>query len=346
MSVGNKSNKHLVQTMVSAQPNLDGSVRKRIISELASSEMTYGQTLVTLKEVFMDPLHSRGVNILTDDEKAFLNLDVLDYLIKLNETVLGIVMPVVDNWSDDSSLGTVFQDEFFFCLRMYKPFVISYKNRMDRVAMLRIKNERFAKFLEESEMDHRCDGQKFDSMLTEPVQRVMRYKLFVERNLKVLKEQPPGHMDIPLSQGAMERLVSFEREINDACWEIESKEAARIIRCRMPKNVQAIAGLYQLYRGLVTVESKKGPAESREIFLFSQCLVICKPVSDSKSSISVKQYFPLQTLVKVSASLGVKDVRVSLLGTSSNSAFEMNFSNISSAEEFMSKVNKAIEKIR
>lgn len=103
------------------------------------------------------------------------------------------------SWTPRSCIGNV----LFRYAPFFKMYSQAFVRQLDAPQLLqRIGSDRpeFVEFLAAASASSECRGQTLDSYLILPVQRVPRYRLFLER---LLEYTPAGHPDLPACREAL-----------------------------------------------------------------------------------------------------------------------------------------------
>lgn len=153
--------------------------RQEIIFELFNTERNFLKAMVTLKQVFQDPLYESHGKILSKERahQVFANLDEIVVVSHKLYTRMKVRM---DEGYIVKSLQDIFE-ESFECLKVYATFCSNQTIAQDEISKLRNKNEQFCKFVKEAERNPKCAQYKYllNDLMVMPIQRITRYTLFL-----------------------------------------------------------------------------------------------------------------------------------------------------------------------
>uniref|UniRef100_A0A6B2L9E2 FYVE-type domain-containing protein n=1 Tax=Arcella intermedia TaxID=1963864 RepID=A0A6B2L9E2_9EUKA len=132
-----------------------------------------------------------------------------------------------------------------------------------------------------------CKGLNFDAFLIKPVQRIPRYKLFIDR---LVKCTPENDIDFPKLPLALEKCDQIANIINQAKekqiqQENMSKTAARLDCGTELLMVPGRSFVKDSQIDKITRKSKKQP---RCLFLFTDVLMVATPTIKEKHTVQVK----------------------------------------------------------
>jgi hypothetical protein len=190
----------------SVSPLKTGENKKRgyVIQEIITTESTYLQRLKLAIECFIKPLKETRI---LSEEDVIKQFNFLEMIYSLHNT--------------NSIDGSVSQNLKFIQLfdaiaqnvSCYSDYLINYEPAMQQRGHLLISNRRFAEFIEKVEKDPILQGQKVESLLILPVQRIPRYRLLLEQLLKYTEED---HTDFPIVKDALDKICTLAMYNNEA----------------------------------------------------------------------------------------------------------------------------------
>lgn len=183
-----------------------GENKKRgfVIQEIIATETTYLQRLKFAIEYVIKPL--KEIKILSEEDvvKQFNFLESI-YNLHNEHRIDG---------SDSQNLKFVeLFDAIGHNIQCYSDYLVNYEPAMQRRAHLLIYNRKFADFIEKVEKEPHLQGQKIESLLILPVQRIPRYRLLLEQ---LLKYTPEDHVDYQVVQSALENICALAMYNNEA----------------------------------------------------------------------------------------------------------------------------------
>eukprot|EP00123_Amoebidium_parasiticum_P000757 comp11651_c1_seq1/m.6165 comp11651_c1_seq1/g.6165 ORF comp11651_c1_seq1/g.6165 comp11651_c1_seq1/m.6165 type:complete len:917 (-) comp11651_c1_seq1:6-2756(-) len=199
--------------------------RQETIYELIQTDKNFVADMITLKEVFQDPM--REQNIYTGQQTAsiFSNLDeVIMVAYRFCKRLLGrqAEAQVVEK------IGDLFDDEFEL-FKVFATFCANTTQATDEISSLKRSKKDFEKFIQEAESNARCHRLALDSFLASPMQRLTRYQLLLKT---VADCTPQDHPDKSLiADFAMPRIKDVLDYVN--------KRTARITNTFKLKKIQA-----------------------------------------------------------------------------------------------------------
>ena len=200
---------------------VNGAVmRKRVAQELIDTEKTYCNNLATFVRTFVDPLKPKHTdpgaaeggavsdltemvlyavgaapvplpNELLSTSEHELLFGAVEQMLPLNKMMLEQLEALLAAWDEKSRVGNV----LFLFAPFFKIYSEAFVRQLQAPQLLQqLASERpgFSEFLEEASASADCGGQTIDSFLILPVQRVPRYRLFLEQ---LLLCTPTDHPD-------------------------------------------------------------------------------------------------------------------------------------------------------
>ena len=147
---------------------------------LVENERDYYDQLATLMAMFMLPLQSRPVEILSADEikELFGNVDIIWGIHKL---LLGSLCKIAEDWNVDSVVGNCLS-VFVPALKVYNLYTAHVGKAMVALTKFKTKHPKakeFKQFVQETEMKPECHGTNLRTLLNAPVRRPAQYGLLV-----------------------------------------------------------------------------------------------------------------------------------------------------------------------
>jgi FYVE, RhoGEF and PH domain containing 5/6 len=181
--------------------------RQQVIDEILKSENTYYNRLQAAWDEYICPMQES--RILSDDDIATIFFEW--------ETLLGIHKRLNEelasaNVKGTLNVGSIFNNYSHF-FKMYQPYLNNYSQACDRRGELLVSHRKFGEFCQEKRRDERCQKQSLMDLMIEPVQRIPRYQLLLER---ALKYTPNGHTEHSDLTSALERIKHVAVTNNEA----------------------------------------------------------------------------------------------------------------------------------
>eukprot|EP01133_Synstelium_polycarpum_P015509 gene15509-18420_t len=272
--------------------------RKKAVTELKVTELTYVDGLEKLIENFAFPLKG-----LCNAEAALISEEDVETIFGCHEIILTYnrelcrrIVERVDRWNVVQKLGDVLieivtQNEF---KTIYNNFTLSYNTILSTLERLQTKNN-FRSFLRNAERSlwtrGSATGTNLQSLLITPLQRITRYLLLLK---EIIKHTKPSHPDY-------DSLCISLFEIQDICTHVnesqrrEENEKMRIqtlvnIYNRIepkPKDLQLVTeGRVFIREGHFSqYDQEEEKKKDRIFYLFNDLLLIAK---ESKKKLQLK----------------------------------------------------------
>ena len=235
-------------------------IRRTILYEIRETETSYCNKLNDAIEYVMKPLQSLTILKQTDIQAIFSNLETI---LQVNRRFLRELESI-----DPNEIGYRMKEyiPYFNIYRMY----ISNKANADKILrQCKKKIPAFAKFLEESEI--KTNGIRLESILIEPVQRLPRYKMLLERLLKYTDQTHPDYQRI---QSCVVNISEVNRKNNDGVAAKENQIKVLDVQQRLDSFPEDLVQPHRTFvrEGYLTKQCKR--ALKRYYFLlFSDILI-------------------------------------------------------------------------
>ncbi|KAH3742580.1 rho guanine nucleotide exchange factor 17 [Pelomyxa schiedti] len=206
-------------------------MRRRVVRELYTTEVTYVDTISKIISIFVTPLRKSleaGRPIISVDD-IFQIFSQLEGILTNNKKVLNLLKDTVDHWHVGSLIGDILLKNLATpqMLELYSNYTTSFPVVFDYFMQLQERNAGFKKFVEASERqfwDDSHSGNTYQSLAILPVQRAPRYMLL----LKALKDwTPDGHPDRTNVELTLVELEGLCRALNTKQG-AEENERARV----------------------------------------------------------------------------------------------------------------------
>ncbi|KAI8058079.1 Dbl homology domain-containing protein [Syncephalis plumigaleata] len=253
--------------------------RQKIAMEILDTERTYVERLTILLEQFRDPLAAKvgkPGQILTDAaiQEIFKHLEpILHFHRELLQRLESRIN--VPSWNPvQGCLGDIFIRLAPY-LKIYTMYLGNCSHAMGRVSAHMGASPAFVRFLKEVDMKQRMPGITLQAYLLEPMQRVPRYCLLLERLMRKTGIGHPDHEQLKDALEEVEKVTKFANEMLRG-----HDEARRIIDIQRSlagfSERLLVPGRKLLKRGSVRKICRKNH-QRREFFLFSDILLYASP---------------------------------------------------------------------
>ena len=117
------------------------------------------------------------------------------------------------------NIGATFL-KFSHYFTQYKAYLTNYSDSRDKISEMMTKNQQFREFCNITREDARCKGLKVMDLMIEPIARIPRYKLLLERLLKNTPEGDDSEYDVITS--ALNKVKEIAMENNESVSESEA----------------------------------------------------------------------------------------------------------------------------
>lgn len=263
-----------------AMPTQPLSKRHMTAMELLQTEINYVKILDTIINVFKEPLDTEqtGGPILAQEEiKTIFNRipDIFAVHCRLKEDIQALL----DDYSDDKSIGQIFLRHSSDMCKAYPPFVNFFELAKQTITQCDKQKPRFHAFLKIGQSKPECGRQSLTELLIRPVQRLPSMILLLSDLSKRTPETHPDH--IHLKEG-LEALKKVTEQIN----EDKRKTEGHTQMFDIMNEIEGVpAHILSAHRQFITKVdvSEIGKADSFgekgiciTMFLFSDTLEICK----------------------------------------------------------------------
>ncbi|XP_033212658.1 rho guanine nucleotide exchange factor 17 isoform X2 [Belonocnema kinseyi] len=251
--------------------------RTHVVVELYDTERSYVEALQILVNKYLQPLKSPENAGLVDSATVDEIFYQIPAILSHHEVFLEELRKKLEAWELGQTIGDVFLDTFMkpSVLETYTLFLDNWKSAKTAIKNTCQSKPAFARFLEAMEREHK-GKLGLDQLLIQPVQKIPRYELLIQR---LLKHTDSSHQDYELLSAAQKEVHELVVKIN--CTERESLEweQQQTTLKEVQALVEGLAGIVANDRAfirhdLVTIASNQGTRKERALFLFSDLLVI------------------------------------------------------------------------
>ncbi|KAL6073520.1 Transgelin-3 [Balamuthia mandrillaris] len=169
-------------------------VRKRVATEILTTEMSYVDSLQTLVNQVVVPLQKSAMRVLTETEHKNLFWN-LDRILNVHEEFLVVLQQKLKGWSTETTIGDVFLYQTAF-LEEYKEYMQGYNASLVLLRHLDKRKPAFKQVREAFELKQKTKTcLPLDAFMIMPIQRVPRYALLLR---ELHKYTNPLHPDYNL----------------------------------------------------------------------------------------------------------------------------------------------------
>jgi hypothetical protein len=184
---------------------LEKMMKKRgyVIQEIISTEKTYVDRLRSTMAIIIQPLKEAKILDALDLKEQF---EIFEHIAQVHGK------HQCEDF-DTSAAFVAFFDDIFENVQLYAEYLAAYEPAMQRRGYLLTGNRKFCNFLDKSEKGPGLMGQKLESILILPVQRIPRYRLLLE---ELRKCTPVGHGQYATVQLALEKISDMAAYSNEA----------------------------------------------------------------------------------------------------------------------------------
>lgn len=249
--------------------------RTYIAKEILSSEKSFMQSLLILKNLFME----RFIKNQLLDERAITDVfSNLDDIISINSELLKLLKDRISNWNWESCLGDIFES-FSHFFRVYSIYYANYSNALAVISSHMSRNSKFSEFLKQMSSQPECHGLRFDAFLMTPIQRIPRYRLLL---LELFKYTDSDHLDYPKLKKSVYIIEQVAEGMNEKVKQHEMFIFMLNIQRSLVgyKEVLLTPGRRFIHRGQVT-KICRGSNQPRQLILFSDILIYARVISPS-----------------------------------------------------------------
>ncbi|XP_012935914.1 uncharacterized protein LOC101863251 [Aplysia californica] len=250
----------------------------RVAYELMMTEKNYVEELHLLHCVFFGEL------VAQNNQRNFVSMTSLQCIFSNLSSIYqfhhGLLFPdLVErlrNWSEKPKIGDVTK-KYAPLLKMYSEYVSNFPVASKLLRDLLGRCQKFARAVKEIEKLERCKKLTLLNHLLEPVQRVPRYKLFLENYLKKL---PEDSEDIEDTTEALSLVSEAALHIEATLRNMERYRILESMKRHLsgaPENFVTATREF-ISQGTVTkLAARSGERQTRYLFLFNDLVLICLP---------------------------------------------------------------------
>jgi hypothetical protein len=257
--------------------------RSQRIYELYETEKRFVNILHTIIYFFKEPIESPDqvagpILDQTECKEIFGNLPpIYEVHCKIKDRLERLANRININ-EENISVGEIYLDNSDALLKTYPPFVNFYEKTKDAILNCDKIKPRFHAFLKIAQSKPECGRQTLVELLIRPVQRLPSTLLLLD---DILKETPKGHRDHELLTKAIASLKEVMTHINEDKRKIENQLAMFVLINDIENCPATLLSSHRSFLKKIDVYEtssellKKGAQLT--LFLFTDCLEICKP---------------------------------------------------------------------
>ena len=264
----------------------DDRMRAKCIREIVVTEEAYVEDLRVLEDVFVFPLKMSGALTEEKTHQLFSNVEMLR---PVHEALL-------KELREGAGVGRAFLGMCQY-MKMYSLYCSNHENAIEILSRLRDDPE-FMHALSICQSDSRARGQKLDSYIIKPVQRVCKYPLFFRELIKYTPPTHPDYRDLEQARAKIEEVVSC---INEG--KRKSEEQRKILSIFDSIEGEWEEELLQPTRGFVTeiagiqgTDLRTNNRHEYTLFIFTDLIVVAKMVpgpGHQHKPLVLKGYIPM-----------------------------------------------------
>lgn len=257
--------------------------RSQRIIELYETEKRFVSILHTIIHLFKEPIEAPDqvagpILDQTEVKEIFGNLPpIYEVHCKIKDRLERLANRIFLN-EEVMSVGEIYLDNSDALLKTYPPFVNFYEKTKDAIGSCDKLKPRFHAFLKIVQSKPECGRQTLMELFIRPVQRLPSTLLLLD---DILRETPKAHRDHELLAKAISSLKEVMTHINEDKRKIENQLAMFVLINDIENCPATLLSSHRSFLKKLDVYEmsnellKKGAQLT--LFLFSDCLEICKP---------------------------------------------------------------------
>ncbi|KAL4219754.1 Protein T2 [Mactra antiquata] len=255
------------------------SPRLQVVKEFLQTEKNYVGILHTLLNTFKAQIEKQdqynGAILAAPDIKLIFGN--IPPIYNIHCAISDELAEMVENWREDHLVGSVISKHADGLVKAYPPFVNFFEDTKERIQKCDKTNPRFHAFLKVCQTKPECGRQTLTELLIRPVQRLPSTTLLLNDILKHTAKSNPDYCEV-------EKANSVLKEVMTHINEDKRRTESQVVMFDIMKDIENCpATLLSSHRYFITrmdvVELSDGLCERGtplSIFLFSDCVVICK----------------------------------------------------------------------
>ncbi|XP_033095829.1 uncharacterized protein LOC117100287 [Anneissia japonica] len=246
----------------------------RIVYELVMTEQSYVSRLYLLNKVFFE-------TIARENEKhRYFSPDVLETIFSNTPQIhslhkdhlLPLLKKRITEWEKHNKIGDIMR-KYAPMFKLYSIYVCEMEDAIEALDKWISKSSKFNNLLKNIQKKKICGRIGLKEHMLEPVQRLPRYQLLLERYLKKLPDNSEDKEDTNKALGIIKEAAQHANDF------IKSREMRlRLITIgKMIDGEKIVTPTREIIKeGSISMEGKNGP-EQKRLFLFNDMLMVCTP---------------------------------------------------------------------
>lgn len=199
-----------------------------VIKEIVDTENEYINKLQTVVDIFIIPL-KQSIRIndpILDENEIQVVFSCWEVLCSLHTEFYNKLLFHQKKKSLETNIGSLFL-EFADHIKIYKNYLINFSLYQEhRAALLDMNNGFFNRkyfyFIQACRANRKCEGRYLEMFLIEPVQRLPRYELLLQRLIKYMNPTPASRSYISVSQASV-KLSNMMIDNNNTFSKLENR---------------------------------------------------------------------------------------------------------------------------
>ncbi|PRP76763.1 hypothetical protein PROFUN_14888 [Planoprotostelium fungivorum] len=244
--------------------------RTRILQEIIQTEITYIRSMKIVDEDYMERMRCLTV----EEEPWFTKEDMkvvfsdIQVILKFHENFLQLLEERWTNWSVFRCVGDIFLS-MNDTLHVYSGYVNNSPFSTVRIQEL-LRDPRYVKWL----VNHDMIESQLESLLIQPVQRIPRYVMLLEKLQKYTWKDHPDHEDISL---AVKKLMDTATIMNEKKRDAEGARKVFEISKNMTGKVPVLLDAHRRFvrEGQLKVYENQR-LKLRHVFLFNDRFIVTR----------------------------------------------------------------------
>jgi len=246
--------------------------RKKVVGEMYSTEEQYVHNLKYLINGYITPLFHNMLLQLQHAPKFQQLSSNAKMICNFNTTFLEELKERIEKWGEREVLGDVVLSMSHW-LTVYTSYIMLYNESLQEFEVLISEFPQIESYLWELRGE---DNLEIYSLLILPVQRIPRYRLFLE---DLEKHTPEEHEDKQNLRSALEQVCKVADKIDSQYSEFEKLKVLSDIQKRILGNKSRIISPSRRFvqEGTMKTALPGKKLKSRVVFLFSDLVLIASP---------------------------------------------------------------------
>uniref|UniRef100_A0A6B2L005 Uncharacterized protein n=1 Tax=Arcella intermedia TaxID=1963864 RepID=A0A6B2L005_9EUKA len=196
----------------------------------------------------------------------------LDQIITVNTNFLKDIVVKVKLWEEQKLIGEVLK-ELTPHLKLYGHYLDNYNNALAVLNEIR-KDPVILEWLRSKTADPVCDGLNLDALLIQPIQRIPRYRLFLQRLLSCITTTDNDYQSLNEALALMEDVAV---QINAADMIEHERNTLLTVLEKFDTDTLFKPGRKFLNETDIQKVDRRGTPQKRHVYLFNDILIIAHP---------------------------------------------------------------------